>query len=116
MTTEELIKQLKSGWVLENVVGIVYCQRESTENISQQLKSIGIPTLNVVKDLLTKRKSKDKKLVWRYQALHQHPFLEIKTLTRARKYACDLRRIIKKTQRPSKKREAEKLKNQEKPS
>ena len=71
-TTEELIKHLKS---LENVVGIVYCQRKVTDNISQQLKRTGIPTLIVVKDLLSKRKSKDKKLVRRYQVLHQHPFL-----------------------------------------
>ena len=62
----------------------------------------GIPVLNIVKYLLPSRKKKDKKLVARYQQLHQDFELEIKSKTIIRKYGGDLKKIINKRQPPSK--------------
>ena len=80
-----------------------------TPDIYKELKATGIPVLHIVKNLLSKRKSKDESVLRSYSKLHLRHFLEIKTQTIVRKYGSNLKTIIKKKQSPS---EMQKRKNQ----
>ena len=60
---------------------IVYCPREETPDIYDQLKRSTLFTIHIVKDVVSKRKQKDPSLLKEYRALHQKPALELETLT-----------------------------------
>ena len=98
LTPNELVNEVLK---LQRVVGIVYCVRRVALDIYKELQATGIPVLHIVKDLLSKRKSKDERVLRSYSKLHLRPFLEIKTLTFVRKYGSNLKTIIKKKQSPS---------------
>ena len=100
LTPNELVNEVLK---LQRVVGIVYCVRRSAPDIYKELKATGIPVLHIVKDLLSKRKSKDERVLRSFSKLHLRPFFEIKTLTIVRKYGSNLKTIIKKKQSPSQK-------------
>ena len=65
----------------ECIEAIVYCLREGTPDIFDQLKRSTLVTVLIVKGIVSKRKQKDPGLVKVYKALHQEPALELKTLT-----------------------------------
>ena len=72
----ELIEILKT---LTNISAIVYCQRNGTPDIRNQLISSGILVIPTTKCLISKRKRRTE-LVNVYQALHQDVQLELKSL------------------------------------
>ena len=106
LTPNELVNEVLK---LQRVLGIVYCVRRGAPDIYRELKATGIPVLHIVKDLLSKQKSKDERVLRSYSKLHLRPFLEIKTLTNVQKYGSNLKTNIKRKQRPSQK---ERRKNQ----
>ena len=65
----------------ERIEAIVYCPREVTPDIYDQLKRSTLVTIHIVKDIVSKRKQKDPSLLKEYRALDQKPALELKTLT-----------------------------------
>lgn len=112
LTVKELIETLKG--LSSRICGIVYIQRLGAPNVCGQLKELGkelgIPVLNVIKDLLPKRKAKNKRLLKKYRSLHVNSFLEIKTLCTIVRYRFDLSCIIKKKKRPSSRKRRTELK------
>ena len=75
-TAEELTKILKT---LANISAIVFCQRNGTPDIRNQLIGSGILVIPITKCLISKRKRRTE-LVNKYQALHQDVQLELKYL------------------------------------
>ena len=65
----------------ERLEAIMYCPREGTPDIYDQLKRSTLATIHIVKDIVSKRKRKDPSLLEEYRELHQRPALELKTLT-----------------------------------
>ena len=74
-TAEELTEILMA---LTNISAIVYCQRNGTPDIRNQLISSGILVIPIIKCLISKRKGRTE-LVNEYQALHQDVQLELKS-------------------------------------
>ena len=72
-----------------NICAIVYCRRNGTEDIEENLGSTGILVLNFVKDFISKRKSKDQVLIEKYKELHQPLSLELKTHLLLRRYSAN---------------------------
>ena len=72
----------------------MYCPREGTPDIYDQLKRSTLITIRIVKDIVSRRKQKDPSLLKEYRALHQRPALELKTLTIALAYKNKLRSLI----------------------
>ena len=77
MSSEQLVSLLLR--YRTNICAIVYCRQNETEDLEESLVSTGILILNVVKDFIYKRKSKDQVLIQKYKELHQPPSLELKT-------------------------------------
>ena len=75
-TAEDLTEILKT---LTNISAIVYCQRNRTPDIRNQLISSGILVIPITKCLISKRKRRTE-LVNENQALHQDVQLELKFL------------------------------------
>ena len=78
----------------ELIEAIVYCPREGTPDIYDQLKRSTLVTIYIVKDILSKRKQKDPGLPKEYRALHQMPALELETLTIVLAHKNNLRSLI----------------------
>ena len=85
----------------ERIEAIVYCPREGTPDISDQLKRSTLVTIHLVKDIVSRRKQKDPSLLKEYRALHQRPALELKTLTIVLAHKNNLRSLITRS-RPKK--------------
>ena len=83
LTADELITVLQK--IRDLIGGIVYCQIKGAANVLEKLCSTGIPTTQIIKDLLSKKKQKDTKITSQYSELHQYWRNEIKTLTIVRK-------------------------------
>ena len=83
----------------ENITAIVYCRRNSTDDIEKELKKTGILVLNIVEDFISKRKAKDQILIEKYKKLHQPSSLELKTLLLLRRYSADLSTLKTKKKR-----------------
>ena len=79
LTTSQLIAVPEK--YQELIESIVYCPREGTPDIYDQLKRSTLVTIYIVKDNVSRRKHKDPSLIKKYIALHQKPALELKTLT-----------------------------------
>ena len=77
-------------------VGIVYYVREGTPDVYNKLEETEIPVLHIVKNLLSRRKQKDKKVLKKYSKLHLDRFLELKTLFSIVRNNGDLKQICKK--------------------
>ena len=106
LTPEQLVEKVSS---VPNLIGIVYIQREVSKNplvlapnAYRELKSTGIPTLDVIRNTLTKKKQKSD-LPNQYRKLHIKPFLEIHLLQTILNFGCDLQKLINRHTRPSKK-------------
>ena len=74
LTPSQLIAVLKE--YQERIEAIVYCPRDGTPDIYDQLKRSTLVTIHIVKDLVSKRKQKDPSLLKGYRALHQRPASE----------------------------------------
>ena len=73
-----------------NILAIVYCRQNGTEDIEESLVSTDILLLNVVKNFISKRKAKDQVIIEKYKELHQILSLELKTLLLLRRYSANL--------------------------
>ena len=73
---------------------IVYCPREGTPDIYNQLKRSTMVTIHIMKDIGSRRKLKDPSLLKEYRELHQKPALELKTLTIVLAHKNSLRSLI----------------------
>ena len=85
----------------EKITAIVYCRRNGTDNIEEELKKTSILVHNIVEDFISKRKDKDQLLIEIYKELHQppSPSLELKTLLLLRRYSADLNTLKAKKKR-----------------
>ena len=83
-----------------NIYAIVYCKRVGTEDIYSKLKESGIFVINIVTDLISRRKQNLTELGQKYLELHQDPSLELKTFTILRRYSKNLKYIISKKNTP----------------
>ena len=83
-----------------NIYAIVYCKRVGTEDIYSKLKESGILVINIVTDLISRRKQNLTELGQKYLELHQDPSLELKTFTILRRYSKNLKHIISKKNTP----------------
>ena len=83
-----------------NIYAIVYCKRVGTEDIYSKLKESGILVINIVTDLISRRKQNLLELGQKYLELHQDPSLELKTFTILRRYSKNLKYIISKKNTP----------------
>ena len=96
---------LDSSTVLEEYQerkeALVFCPREVTLDINNQLKLSTLVTIHLVKDVVSRRKQKDPSLLKEYRALHQRPALELKTLTIVLAHKNNLRSFITRS-RPKK--------------
>ena len=92
LTPSQLIEVLEK--YQERIEAIVYCPREVTPNIYNQLKRSTLVTIHLVKDIVSRRKQKDLSLLKEYRALHQKPALELKTLTIVLAQKNNLRSLI----------------------
>ena len=99
LTPSQLIEVLEK--YQERIEAIVYCPREGTPDIYNQLKRSALVTIHLVKDIVSKRKQKDLSLLKEYRALHQRPALELKTLTIVLAHKNNLRSLITRS-RPKK--------------
>ena len=99
LTPSQLIEALEK--YQERIEAIVYCPREGTPDIYNQLKRSTLVTIHLVKDIVSKRKQKDLSLLKEYRALHQRPALELKTLTIVLTHKSNLRSLITRS-RPKK--------------
>ena len=99
LTPSQLIAVLEN--YQERIEAIVYCPREGTPDVSDQLKCSTLVTIHLVKDIVSRRKQKDLSLLKEYRALHQRPALELKTLTIVLTHKNNLRSLITRS-RPKK--------------
>ena len=99
-TAEALTEILKT---LTNISAIVYCQRNGTPDIRNQLISSGILVIPITKSLISKRKRRTE-LVKEYQALHQDVQLELKSLRIVFEHQDDLPAVLSKLRSNTKKK------------
>ena len=99
-TAEELTEILKT---LKNISAIVYCQRNGTPDIRNQLISSGILVIPITKCLISKRKRRTE-LVNDYQALHQDVQLEPKSLRIVFEHQDNLPAVLSKLRSNTKKK------------
>ena len=85
----------------ERIEAIVYCPRELTPDIYNQLKRSTVVSIHFVKEIVSRRKQKDLSLLKEYRALHQRPALELKILTIVLAHKNNLRSLITRS-RPKK--------------
>ena len=88
-----------------DIVVIVYCVREGAPDVYNNSKETEIPVLHIVKNLLSRRKQKDKRVSKKYIKLHLDHFLELKTLFSIVRNNGNLKKICKKkNSKPQKQR------------
>ena len=97
--TPNQLKKILSNYK-RNIYAIVYCKRVGTEDIYSKLKESGILVINIVTDLISRRKQNLTELGQKYLELHQDPSLELKTFTILRRYSKNLKYIISKKNTP----------------
>ena len=85
----------------ERIEAIVFCTREGTPDIYDQLTRSTLVTIHIVKDIVSRRKQKDPSLLKEYRALHQRPALQLKTLNIMLAHKNNLRSLITRS-RPKK--------------
>ena len=82
------------------IKAVVYCKRQGVPDIFSSLKKT-LLTVHILKDLISKRKARDRKLLKQYSSLHQLHELELKSLTLVFKYSANFYFLIQKS-RPKK--------------
>ena len=103
LSVPELIEVSKG--LQDKLCALVYCHRNRTPDIFEQLKvsetDLHIKVFNIVKDFISSKKQKDAELLKKYKALHQSPELELKNLDFLLRIENDLFVITRKS-RPKK--------------
>ena len=94
LTPESLIKILKE--YKNKISAIIYVHRQNTPNFYGRLVEIGILTINVTEDLISKRKVSNKELIRKLKLIHPPAFLELKSLRIIRRYFPNLCKLINK--------------------
>ena len=79
LTPSQFIRVLEE--YQERIEAIVFCPREGTPDIYNQLKRCTLVSIHLLKDVVSRRKQKDPILLKEYRALHQRLPLELKKLT-----------------------------------
>ena len=77
----------------ERIEAIVYCPREGTPDIYDDLTCSTLVTIHIVKNIVSKRKEKHPSLLKEYRALPQKSALEPKTLTIVLAHKINLRSL-----------------------
>ena len=77
LTGIELADSLKT--VSSRIRSIIYCQRTETSNIYRDLKNAGLPVVDVVKIIASRKGDISEELKQLYKRLHQPSALELKT-------------------------------------
>ena len=80
----------------------MYCEREGAPGVQSELKTLNIPVVNVVKDLISNNKRKDSSQTNEYSELHQQHSLEIHSLEIVLNNGIDLNILLKKRKKPNK--------------
>ena len=99
LAPSQLIAVLKK--YQERIEAIVYCPREGTPNIYNQIKRNSLVTIYLVKYIGSRCKQRDPSLLKEYRALHQKPALDFETLTIVLPHKNNLRSLITRS-RPKK--------------
>ena len=114
LSSQKLVQTLNQ--YSASVKALVYSRRVGTKDIYRFLKG-NILTLNILKDIISKRKTKNKGLVGDYRPLHQRHDLELKTLSVVPNNSSNLQRILAKSQpKRLNKRRQRALKNKSSPT
>ncbi len=96
----------------QRIFAVVYCPRENAPDVTTTLLTSKIPTILILKHLISKRKQKDKLVTSKYSKLHQPHSLELKSLTLTLVYANKLSVLFAKNRpRRLSKRRRRSLKN-----
>ena len=96
----------------KRISAVVYCPRENAPDVTPALLTSKIPTILILKHLISKRKQKDNLLHSKYLKLHQPRSLEPKSLTLTLVYANKLSLLFAKNRpRRLSKRRRRSLKN-----
>ena len=82
--------------IRECVIAIVYCQRFGTQYVSEQLRSTGIPIINVKRHLLSKRKQKSNITLQKTAEFHPDKELEIKHILTVLRFKINLQKVVQK--------------------
>ena len=98
LTVEQLLQILKKHF--HKFAAIIYCQRFSTPNILEELRTLNILIIDVKKQFLSKRKQKTPKITSKIQNVHPWPELERNFITTILKKSTDLYSLVlQKTQK-----------------
>ncbi len=81
------------------VKALLYVQRDGTPDIFDALKREKLLTLHILKDLISKRKAKQRALLLKYRDLHPETGLELKSLRIVSNHCSNLKRL-QKSRRP----------------
>ena len=96
LTTSQLIAVLEE--CQERIEVMVYCPREGTPNIYNQLRRSTLVTIHLVENIVSRREQIDRSLLKEYRALNQRPALELKTLIIVLAHQNNLRSLITRIQ------------------
>ena len=100
VSSQALVETLKT--IRYMVSAIVYCQRVGIPDAYHDIKKARIPVICVKKNLVSKRKQKDKVFGFKYSAIHQNSLLEPKSLKIVLKNAADIKNIKRNTRTKNK--------------
>ena len=56
LSSAQMLKEIRA---LKQIVSVVHCDREGAPDIQSELKTLNIPVVNVIKDLISNSKQKD---------------------------------------------------------
>ena len=108
LTVEQLLQILKRH--SHKFAAIIYCQRFSTPNILEELRTLNILIIDVKKKLLSKRKQKTPKITSELQKVHPWFELERNFITTILKKSTDLYSLVLQKRSKTRKRKPRKKK------
>ena len=108
LTVEQLLQILKKH--SHKFAAIIYCQRFSTPNILEELRTLNILIIDVKKKLMSKRKQKTPKITSELQKVHPWPELERNFITTILKKSTDLYSLVLQKRSKTRKRKPRKKK------
>ena len=92
ISLEKLLQIIKS--IDNRIKAIIYCQRHGTSNIYNRLKDLPVVIVDIIKDILPRRKVRERQIVEKYKSLHLEPKLEYSLLSVVFKFINNPERII----------------------
>ena len=100
LTTAELLSEIRA---LPQIAGIIYLVREGADDIHNELKTLPIPSVHVIKDLISNSKRKINFKTIGYKEFHQDHTLELHSLKILVNNGCDIQRLLSKERKQNKK-------------